>query len=416
VNGNDRSIVGLVMMAHAMVHTYELSIPIFVSIWLAEFPVTEAQLGLLVTGGMALFGIGALPGGILADRWGSKRLILLCLAGMGGSFLLLGAAPSIPIIAVALVCWGAAASVYHPAGLSLISRGVTSRGKAFAFHGMAGNFGIAVGPLVTIVLLLFFDWHAVAMLLTIPAGAALLLAITVDVDERAAVETDSAASDAAETDGGERGKSDINSVGEFLSRSRHLFVGGFVLVFVVAICSGLYYRSVLTFLPELLGDLDFLTSVEVGALSLQPARYVYVGLLMVGMAGQYVGGRLTEHIPVERGIFVAFAALAGIALVYLPLATSGLLGLLVISAVLGFGLFVVQPMYQAAVADYTPSDIRGLSYGYTYFSVFGVGALGAVIAGTILTYFSPPVLFLAVAGFAATGSVLGLALLLRRPS
>ncbi|MHB9285828.1 MFS transporter [Halobacteriales archaeon Cl-PHB] len=412
MKGNDRSIVGLVMMAHAMVHTYELSIPIFVSIWLTEFPVTEAQLGLLVTGGMALFGIGALPGGILADRWGSKRLILLCLAGMGGSFLLLGVASSIPVIAAALVFWGAAASVYHPAGLSLISRGVTQRGQAFAFHGIAGNFGIAVGPLVTIVLLLFFDWHTVAMLLTIPAGLALLLAVSVDIDERAAVEAD-LATDVTETDGGERGKSNIDSLREFLTRSRNLFVGGFVLVFVVAICSGLYYRSVLTFLPELLGDLPYLDPVALGALSLEPARYVYVGLLMVGMAGQYVGGRLTERMAVERGIFLAFAALAVIALLYLPLATSGLLGLLVISAVLGFALFVVQPMYQAAVADYSPSDIRGLSYGYTYFSVFGVGALGAVIAGTILTYFSPTVLFVVVAGFAATGAVLGLALSLR---
>jgi len=71
---------GLVMLAHGMVHTYELSIPIFVSIWLAEFDtlhfagleigVTQATLGVVVTAGYALFGLGALPGGIVVDRIG----------------------------------------------------------------------------------------------------------------------------------------------------------------------------------------------------------------------------------------------------------------------------------------------------------------------------------------------------------
>lgn len=403
MNRNDRSIIALVMMAHAMVHTYELSIPILVSIWLDRFPVTEAELGLLVTAGMALFGIGALPGGILTDRYGSKRLILLCLAGMGGSFLLLGFAGSIPLIAVALVLWGAAASVYHPAGLSLISRGVASRGQGFAFHGMAGNLGIAVGPLVTTLLLIFLDWNTVALLLAVPAGVAIVLAVSIDVEERAAVEAD--------------GGSDqqIESVGEFLARSRHLFVGGFVLVFLVVIMSGLYYRSVLTFLPELLGAFPSLAPIDVGDLTLEAARYLYVGLLMVGILGQYVGGHLTDRIHVGRGLMGGFGALAVVALLFLPVANTGVAGLILMSALLGFSLFVVQPFYQAAVAEYSPPDIRGLSYGYTYLSNFGIGALGAVIAGTILTYSSASVLFATIAGFAVVASTLGFVLLRRFP-
>ncbi|MFC6725793.1 MFS transporter, partial [Halobium palmae] len=68
------------MLAHGMVHTYELSIPIFVTIWLTEFdsidllvtqlPVTTATVGAVVTGGYALFGLGALPGGVVVDRIG----------------------------------------------------------------------------------------------------------------------------------------------------------------------------------------------------------------------------------------------------------------------------------------------------------------------------------------------------------
>jgi hypothetical protein len=43
-----------------------------------------------------------------------------------------------------------------------------------------------------------------------------------------------------------------------------------------------------------------------------------------------------------------------------------------------------------------------------YLAVFGVGALGATVAGALLTYFSSTALFVVLAGFAATASTLGL--------
>ncbi|WP_115863662.1 MFS transporter [Halorussus litoreus] len=426
MNRNDRSIVGLVMVAHAMVHTYELSIPILLTIWLDQFGVSSTTLGLAVSAGYALFGLGALPGGLLADAYGSRTLIIACLAGMGGSFVLLSAAPSVPVIALALVLWGVAASVYHPSGLALVSKGVSQQGTAFAYHGMAGNLGIALGPLSTALLLLFFDWRTAVVLLAVPAGLAVLFALTVDFDETAAVEAspdggeaegESAASDGGESgsenasatsDGGDaRAGGSVSSLSEFLADSKTLFSGAFVFVFVVVMCSGLYYRGVLTFLPEMLANQPLFDPVTVGAREIEPSQYVYAGLLMIGIGGQYVGGKLTDRIRVERGITAAFAALAVIALLYVPALNAGLTALLAASAVLGFALFVVQPLYQSAVAQYTPAGTRGLSYGFTYLGVFGIGALGASIAGIVLDLFDPTALFVVLAGFALVATVFG---------
>jgi Major Facilitator Superfamily. len=166
--------------------------------------------------------------------------------------------------------------------------------------------------------------------------------------------------------------------------------------------SGLYYRGMLTFLPDLLTPLvtmDLPIDVATG-------RYVYAGLLTVGIAGQYVGGRLTDRFSTVHALAWTFAALGGIALGFLPVAEMGTAGLLVASAVLGFALFVIQPLYQATVAEYTPPEARGLSYGYTYLAVFGVGALGAALAGTILQYAGPPLLFGTLGGVAALGVAL----------
>nr|WP_254531081.1 MFS transporter [Natrinema gelatinilyticum] len=134
MNANERSITGFSLVAHWLVHKYDLSIPILMTIWLREFSVTAAVLGTVVTVGYAVFGVGVVPSGILGDRYGSRRLIVGCLLGMGGAFLLVGLSQTVVTVAVALGVWGLAASVYHPAGLALISTGVRNdvRGRAFA--------------------------------------------------------------------------------------------------------------------------------------------------------------------------------------------------------------------------------------------------------------------------------------------
>jgi len=436
VNRNDRAITALVMLAHGMVHTYELAVPIFVAIWLVEFgvidlgvatfEVTTATLGVVVTVGYGLFGLGALPGGVLVDRIGSRRLISACLVGMGLSFLLLSVAPSVVVITLALVVWGVSASVYHPAGLSLVSKGVVERGTGFAYHGIAGNLGIGLGPLLTAIMLLFLDWQTVAGVLAAPALLAALYASQANFDPEAAVSGAAADGGAAEDDaGGSKADSGVDSLEEFLSESKRLFAGSFVLVFAVVMCSGLYYRGFLTFLPELLSQLPGFEPIPVASLlpapvadllgvsaeggeTLNPQDYFYSGLLLIGVVGQYAGGKLTDRFPVEYGIAGGFGGLAVLALAFLPAAALGFGPLLVVGALMGVFLFLVQPMYQATVAEYTPAGTRGLSYGYTYLGVFGVGSLGGAIAGTILAYADSTGLFLVLALFALTASSIGL--------
>ncbi|AKU08848.1 MFS transporter [Haloferax gibbonsii] len=439
VNRNDRSIVALVMLAHGMVHTYELSIPIFVAIWLGEFasidlglatiPVTTASLGVMTGLGFALFGLGALPGGILVDRVGSKRLIVACLLGMAGSFVLLALSPNLVVVALALVVWGAAASVYHPAGLRLISTGVEERGTGFAYHGIAGNLGIGFGPFLTALLLLFFDWHLVAGVLALPALVAAALATRANFEEQAAVAATDGG-DGSDTGGDDKAGAGVSSFAELVSQSKHLFAGGFALVFALVMFSGLYYRGVTTFLPDLLGSVIGIEPIPVsellpaalasgsagGAPTLDVELFVYAGLLTVGVFGQYVGGKLTDRIRTERGIVAGFGALAVIAVAFLPVASLGVGPLLAVCALLGFFLFMVQPFYQATVAEYTPAGLRGLSYGFTYLGVFGVGALGGAVAGYILTVADSTALFLVLAGFATAATLLGVTLLRRRPT
>ena len=384
MNPNDRRIVSFTMLGHALFHTYELSIPVFVVAWLDAFSTTPATLGLAV-------GLGALPAGILADTRESRELIVVSLLGMGVGFGLLAAAPGVVGIALALAVWGVAASLYHPAGLALLSRGTTERGAGFAYHGAAGNVGTALGPFVAALLLVFLDWRLVALAFVVPAIVGAVVAARVSFDETAAVESE----ETAMTDGGP------TSLGDLLGDSQRLFTGGFVLVFGVVMLYGLYYRGVLTFLPDLLADTSFLAPMTVGVTTFEPSRFVYAGLLVLGVFGQYAGGRLTDRFETDRLLAGVLAGLVAIALLFVPALEAGIVPLLGICAVLGFAVYATAPIYQATIADHVTADARGLSYGYTYLGMFGIGALGATLAGGLLTYTGTTTLFVVLAGLAA---------------
>ncbi|QSW99757.1 MFS transporter [Haloterrigena alkaliphila] len=400
---NDRVVTAFAMLGHATFHTYELVLPIFVVIWLEAFSTTAAFLGAIVGASYALIGIGALPSGLLADRFGSRRLVAACLLGMAASFGIVSVAPTLAVLTIGLLLWGLAASLYHPAGLALISRGTKERGTAFAYHGAAGNVGVAIGPLFAAVLLAFVGWRAVAALLVVPALVATAVGLRLTFDETAG----------AAARGGDDGTADGDQprdLAAFVASSKRLFTGGFALVFLTGILYGLYYRAAFTFLPDILADLPLFDPVTAFDRAFEPSQYVYSGLLLLGGVGQYVGGKLVDRIRVETALLGGYAVLAAIAIAFVPAANAGLVPLLAVAGLLGFAAFAIAPINQEAVSAYTAAESRGLSFGYSYTAIFGVGAVGASLAGVVLTHSTPAVLFAVIAGCAAIAALVGASL------
>lgn len=399
---NDRALTAFTMLGHAMFHTYELVIPLFVGIWIDEFSTTAAFLGVVVGASYAATGVGALPSGVLSDRYSGKRLVVACMTGMGASFLLMSAAPNVAVLSVGLLLWGIAASVYHPAGLSLISRGAKERGTAFAYHGAAGNVGVATGPLLGAVLLVFLEWRAVAALLVAPVAVAIFLTVRLDFDETAALDVAEPAAD---------GRGGVSRLREFVSDSKLLFAGGFLLVFLIGNLYGVYYRGAFTFLPDILAGLPLFDSVSLAGRSFEPSRYVYSGLLILGGVGQYAGGKLVDRYEPERVLVGNFTVLALLAVVFVPAADAGMWPFLAVSGLLGFFVFLEAPVNQEVISKYVPADLRGLSFGWTYVAVFGVGALGSAVAGVVLTRWSESALFGLLAVLAVLAGLIGVVLI-----
>ncbi|WP_135823553.1 MFS transporter [Halorussus ruber] len=386
IPAGDQRLVGYTTGAHALDHLVVLSIPLFVPIWIEQFDVSTYELGLLVTLMTGLYGLMALPSGILSDRFGADRVITGFLLLTGGVFLAVPFVNSFAALAAVVALAGAGAGFYHPPALAFISREADAPSKGFAYHGIGANLGIGIGPLLITAGLAVTDWRTVLGLLAVPLlGFGVLFAL--------------------------RGPSDANdhsasehSLGDVVEQLRALVTPVFVGIIGVYVFAGIYYRGTLTFLPQFIETLSSLPSLDVAGATVGAGQWLYSLILLTGSVGQIVGGDLGERFEIERVLVGVFAATA------LALLALGVLsGSAVIAVGLVFGalLFTLAPLQSALVAKHTPDAGQGIGFGLVFTVNFGVGALGASLAGWILSSSSYSLLFgvLALFPVVAAGAV-----------
>jgi MFS family permease len=161
MNANERKIIVLSCYGHFLSHFYMLIFPSLVIPLTKYFHMSVPEilsLGFLM---YLLFGVGALPMGILTDLWSGTRMLAIYLLGLGAFSLLAGMARNPSFFMVSLTFIGLFASIYHPAGLGLISKGCKRMGYALGINGVFGNLGLGFAPIVTGAVTYWFGWRAI---------------------------------------------------------------------------------------------------------------------------------------------------------------------------------------------------------------------------------------------------------------
>lgn len=367
-------LVLLVSCCHALVHVYELSFASVEQLVGTEFGVGTGVTGWLGTCLRLPFGLCAILAGWLADRFGAKRLLLVYLVGASGAALLAWLAPNLGALFLAMFTLGMFASIYHPAGVALISHETTpeNRTMALGYHGILGSAGIAAGPfLAALVLATEASWRQYYLVLTVPG---VLLAVLLSLRLSHGRGNASASGPQPPPGDGEDG-------------SRW---DCYALLILSATLSGFVYAAVLTFLPRYLGgsglDLTgitdrFLGLVGLGGTTVSPVsvgNFLTGVVLMLGIFGQYTSGRIARPTTLEPLMAFGFFATAP-CLLWMGLAD----GLTRVWAAALFAplFFMHQPLFNSLVAKYVPRRRRSLAYGLSFTVGFGVGSTGSAFAG-----------------------------------
>jgi MFS family permease len=349
MNQEQRKVLWTTCTSHGLIHVYELSIPALLILIQTEFGVGDLRMGEVVTLYGLLFGIGSLPAGWLVDRLGSRVLLVACLWGASFSLLGMAVSPSLALFSVCSAAMGLALSIYHPAGTALITHRMPATGRVFAWHGMAGNTGVATASVIAGSLGALVGWRwALGLLSMIGLGVgavALRLPPPTIQDEP--------------------------------ERPRGGHRTSFLLLLLAAAFMGMVYRGVTTFLPKL-----FATSyAENSAAGTAVGGALTTITLIVGLVGMYTAGRIAD-----RGVRPALVFLAGAAFQAPFLVAIGVFQgpiLLPMAMGLAFFHFLTQPVGNQMVSEFTPPTLRGLGYGIYFFMTFGAGSLGATISGWV---------------------------------
>ena len=364
-------------LAHALVHTIELTYAALLLRIGDEFGQGEFMLGVIANVAAFTFGASALPAGVLVDRLGSQRVITFSFLAAAAAALLVGLSPNAFVLGVFLGLLGLSIGLYHPAGLSIIAQGAEKRGLALGYHGVAGNIGAALAPALAVGLAVAIDWRAAYFFLS---GLALLLVLILQVIRLPEVGPRPTAAPAP-------------AVADGVRAARALMP--LFLVYGVFVLNGFIYRGSITFLPAHIEE-----NVHISVLGINEAA-------LAGSAGQYFGGSLSQRHVLER--LAPPMALAVVPALLLMGVSAGL-ALVAVSAAFVFFNFSGQPVYNGLIADYTPQGTMGRSYGISFFAAFGLGSAAASFAGFFAERWGTGSVFLSLAGFALLAMILTLAI------
>ena len=162
----ERSILSVTCFGHFMSHFNMLVFPAILLPLSGKLGMDMGQTLALSFWMYLLFGLTALPWGLLADRYGARPLLAIFYLGAGLCGFLAAMNLSNPsALALALAGIGLFSGIYHPAGLGWISKEFEKTSQGMAYNGMFGNLGLATAPLLAGIVNYFWGAEAVYLVL-----------------------------------------------------------------------------------------------------------------------------------------------------------------------------------------------------------------------------------------------------------
>jgi len=372
----DARIVGLVCSAHLMAHFYSLAVPPIFFLLREEFGVGYAAMGFATTMFYVASGLLQTPAGFLVDRLGGKAVLVGGLAVESAGALLIGLAPSYPLLCAAFMVAGAGNSVFHPADMAILNARIapTRLGYAFSMHAVSGNLGWVIAPLFSVGMAAAYGWRTALV-----AAGAIGLALAAVLALQPVLKTEGHAGVLRQ-----RGNAGLRRDLKLLLSTPVLVCFSFF-VFSSVTTVGLQTFSI----PAMTGLYGVAVTTATGTLT---------AYLVGGVAGTLVGGvvasRTHRHdAAAVTGILVAMLFVLAMASGALPTAL-----LIVTMTLAGFFVGSVNPSRDIVVRDVTPAHARGKVYGFVYSGLDLGSAVGPPVVGWLLDNGHPRLVFLVGAG------------------
>ena len=356
---HDARIIGVVGVAHLLSHFFQLALPPLFPLLRAEFDTSYAVLGALVGVFYVASGIAQFAAGFVVDRVGARPVLLTGIALLAFGSLLAGTVPDVHWLFPVAALMGVGNGVFHPADFAILNANVAPRrlGYAYSMHGIGGNLGYALAPLVSFALGAALGWREALWVMGGSGGVALALVFS----QRAVLSSRQTEAGAHHT----------------LRGSLALFREPSILLCFVFFCVlTIATVGLQTFLPTALNAaFDLPIAIATSAVT----TYLLGGTAGI-VAGGFLAARFARHdLVAGAGLGLAAVVVAAIAATAPP--PGALLPLL---ALVGFAVGGTGPSRDLIVRRATPAGASGRVYGFVYSGLDLGATVGPVVIGFML--------------------------------
>ncbi|MDX1744578.1 MAG: MFS transporter, partial [Halobacteriales archaeon] len=351
--------VAIVTGGHFLSHFYVMTFPPLFPLLVPAFDLNNTQLGLIMSA-VALGTFLQVPAGALVRRVGAKRVLALGLGLTGFAIVLVGLAPSYPVLVLFALLSGVGQSAFHPADYALLDAANAGRdaGKSFGVHTFGGFVGFAAAPVIVGTIGFTAGWRTAAILVgVIGVVAAVVIWLVLDTVFLNRMDA---------LDLGHRPTS-------FREAARGLFSPGIAILFAFFLALVMAGKGLQTFAGVIV--------VEFFALPGGTGNTVLTVLFALVAVGVLIGGVLADRFNPRRIIVLTMltAALA-VSIAALASFVRGQVAVIGFFAFLGLVYGIPLPSRDRLVADFSSADSVGVNFGI----VFTGGSIGSLLSPAIL--------------------------------
>jgi MFS family permease len=377
---------------HFTFHVFMRLIPAFIPILGVALDYPLWKLGMLVSAYLVGSSVGALPAGVLSDRYDRRATLSASLAVVGVGYVFFSMAQPLgaglpgaeiaglafdgtfAVMAGSMLVSGFGTAAHVPVGVPILTANAepTNRGMLLGIWGGGSKLGDAVGPAVVAVLILVLGWQAIFFgfgLVGLASAVGLYLVLGASAFET------KPAGEGTDDDAGAEAWADL-----LADRRRYLYpmlvlVGYFAAYSVVV-------QGTVAFVPAFITDV-YGYSFSLLTVDFGPESFADFALsvLLIGAAfSRFVGGYLVDRFS-HLGVLFWTLVVAAITMFVFAIASLGPIALLVVLVVFGAGLWGNSPARDSLVSDLGPDEREGRTFSYLWTASRVFGAVSPTIVG-----------------------------------
>ncbi len=371
----DAATIGLIGLAHGTSHFHHMLLPPLFPVFMRDFGLTYAELGLLVSVFFVISGVGQALAGFVVDRIGARPVLFAALACFVAAALAAASASGYGGLMMASALAGLGNAPFHPADFTILNKRVSLArlGHAFSVHGISGNLGWAAAPVFLIGIHHASGSWRVAYLCVALVGLAVIALLAV---HREAIDDQHAAHAA-------------HHAAAAHAPAAHPLA--FLKLPSVWLCFSFFFFTTAA-LSAVQGFASPALSKLYG-LPISATAFVVTGYMVCGAVGMVLGGFLVARVErLERTIAAAMLLAAGL----LALGGLGVLpGYAAAAAVAlaGFGTGLAGPSRDMLIKRAAPPGATGRVYGTVYSGLDLGFALAAPLFGALMDHGHPGTVF-----------------------